>query len=278
MTDIYKWLFGERGRQAIDDLADDPSGLLTPYIQKIRETELTIAAIDLGASAPALPTGSQLGGLPWWPAGRSYPSDTAGNPLYLLAQINFAELPAAPQLGMPRAGLLQFFIAADHLYGCNFENPLASPGFACVLHTDLAQKPRSDFSAVVSAPERGYLPLEAPLEARAMSFSLARMAVDPSDYRFERLLPEIAASDELIEAYSEYLAAPALRIGGYPTFTQQDPRSFAKGPKLGDVSLLTLDTTDGLMWGDSGVGQFLMHESDLRRADFSKVAYNWDCC
>jgi uncharacterized protein YwqG len=32
------------------------------------------------------------------------------------------------------------------------------------------------------------------------------------------------------------------------------------------------------MWGDSGVAQFFMHEDDLRRRDFSKVRYNWDCC
>jgi uncharacterized protein YwqG len=38
-----------------------------------------------------------------------------------------------------------------------------------------------------------------------------------------------------------------------------------------------VDTTDGVMWGDSGVAQFLMQEDDLRRLDFSKVHYNWDC-
>ena len=50
------------------------------------------------------------------------------------------------------------------------------------------------------------------------------------------------------------------------------------GQWIGDFALLTVGTTDGVMWGDSGVGQFLIHEDDLRRRDFSRVVYNWDCC
>ncbi|MFQ7845403.1 MAG: YwqG family protein [Bifidobacterium bifidum] len=45
-----------------------------------------------------------------------------GNPLYLLAQLNFSQL---PQLrGFPAQGLLQFFIdGEDTLYGADYDNP-----------------------------------------------------------------------------------------------------------------------------------------------------------
>jgi len=31
------------------------------------------------------------------------------------------------------------------------------------------------------------------------------------------------------------------------------------------------------MWGDSGQGQFMIRREDLRKRDFSKIFYQWDC-
>jgi uncharacterized protein YwqG len=106
--------------------------------------------------------------------------------------------------------------------------------------------------------------------------------VDITDYRFERLLPAIAADEDLLEAFadwtSEEAAVAAIRLGGYATFTQEDPRTYAHFSGMGDTTLLTIDSTTGVMWGDAGAAQFLMHEEDLRRRDFSRVVYSWDCC
>ena len=113
-------------------------------------------------------------------------------------------------------------------------------------------------------------------------FTLDQMVCDITDYRFAAMLPAIAADEELLTAYAEWTcdeaAVAAIRLGGYPTFTQQDPRSSPAHANLGDTSLLTLDTTAGIMWGDSGAAQFMMRQSDLEARDFSRVAYNWDCC
>ena len=64
------------------------------------------------------------------------------------------------------------------------------------------------------------------------------------------------------------------KLGGYPYFTQEDPRS-AEGMEL----LLQLDSDDSvnMMWGDVGVGNFFIAPEDLKRGDFSRVAYSWDC-
>ncbi len=32
-----------------------------------------------------------------------------------------------------------------------------------------------------------------------------------------------------------------------------------------------------IMWGDMGVAGFFINYEDLKRKDFSKVLYNWDC-
>ena len=75
------------------------------------------------------------------------------------------------------------------------------------------------------------------------------------------------------------LSASGHRLGGYPFFTQTDPRQYNE--KIQDYILLfQLDTDDAendIMWGDSGVGNFFIHPEDLKKRDFSKVVYNWDC-
>jgi uncharacterized protein YwqG len=63
------------------------------------------------------------------------------------------------------------------------------------------------------------------------------------------------------------------KLGGYPEFTQQDPRK----PQDRQVLLLQLDSDDAMMWGDSGIANFFIDPADLQRGDFSRVAYTWDC-
>jgi uncharacterized protein YwqG len=275
MTDIRKWLFG--GRTAppeIDGLGPLPPELWQ-HADAIKRTVLPYLAVDLEEGAPDEPTGSQLGGMPWWPKGLAFPTGTDGKPLFLLAQINFAETPKLTPF--PRKGLLQLFIGADNLFGANFDDLLKPSGFSAIFHEDLKQA--VDLKAAPrKLPKGAFLPLETPFDARALTFALDQMPAEPSDYRFEKLLPEIVATDSGVDAYCEFAATAAIRLGGYPSFTQDDPRGAGINATVGDFTLLTLDTTDGIMWGDSGVGQFLMHESDLKRRDFSKVAYNWDCC
>lgn len=123
-----------------------------------------------------------------------------------------------------------------------------------------------------------FSPLEDPLTPIALTFRLSSMTVDSTDYRMEKLLPAIFRDGAKLDAYHDKQQTPPIRLGGYPTFTQDDPRFHSEPGAIGDFALLTVDTTDGIMWGDSGVGQFLIHEDDLRRRDFSRVVYNWDCC
>lgn len=275
MIDIKKWLFGDRGAAFEGAEMRNAEAALQPFAARIKATELPIIAIGTSAAAPRDPSGSQLGGYPWWPQDLAYPRGADGAPLFLLAQVNFSETPRLDLF--PGQGLLQFFIGAGDLYGCDLEDPRKAPGFACVYHTKLAGRPLADLSFLTLDPD-GYLPLEKPLEPRAMTFSLSAMTIDPGDYRFSKLLPEIDGDDDLREAYSEQQEVPALRLGGYPTFTQTDPRFYGDPARYGDFTLFTADTTDGIMWGDSGAGQFFMDEGDLKRRDFSRVAYNWDCC
>lgn len=277
--DIYAWLFGARGRDAVRNPIPLLPLPLEPFAVAIAATVRPMVGASVIDGPPDKPTGSQLGGRPWWPKGSVYPRGRDGAPLFLLAQINCAELPAmAP---FPREGLIQLFIGTGDHYGANFDDLRKPSGFACIYHPRLDVE--SDAAAVPRRrPAAGALPLETPSSPKALAFTLEQMAIDVSDYRFAALLPDIADDEALLEAYVSWLiddvAVPAVRLGGYPTFTQEDPRAHHAGPALGDLALLTVDTTNGIMWGDSGAAQFLMHEDDLARRDFTRVIYNWDCC
>lgn len=84
------------------------------------------------------PTGSRMGGLPYWDFSREYPKNEQGQPLCFLCQVNLEDIattPLAPDLQMlkdegrsillPEQGLLQFFALCDGHYGCTFspDNP-----------------------------------------------------------------------------------------------------------------------------------------------------------
>ena len=68
-------------------------------------------------------------------------------------------------------------------------------------------------------------------------------------------------------------------IGGYPYFMQDDVREVSSEF---DTLLFQMDSESigegEIMWGDMGVGNFFISREALRRLDFSRVLYHWDCC
>ena len=63
---------------------------------------------------------SKVGGNPYLLLNADYPRNANGEPLTLLAQVNFAEMPPLPDFST--SGLLQFFIdGTDDLCGMDFE-------------------------------------------------------------------------------------------------------------------------------------------------------------
>ncbi len=88
---------------------------------------------------------------------------------------------------------------------------------------------------------------------------------------------EEALCDKVYETMQKQMNEYGTRMGGYPFFTQEDPRSQNDSVKR-DVLLLQIDSDDEIMWGDCGVANFFISEEDLEDKDFSNVLYNWDCC
>ncbi len=263
--------------------AADVDAFLAPYQAALDASRRPMHRITLAPFPDDVPTVSKLGGRAWWPIDEAPPEDSKGNPLALLAQINFAELPPTP--GYPDHGLLQFFVAGNDFYGANFEGALSEAqltrqrDFRVVYWADLDQPSR-----VLPVAAADYLP-HAPAKPRRMSFHPGQERMSARDHRFEALIEgstyaraEAHAeslgvhADDFVQAVFDRFDGAGHKIGGYPEFTQTDPR------ESGEFELLLqLDTDDQMMWGDSGVGGFFIRPADLARADFSRVLYSWDC-
>jgi uncharacterized protein YwqG len=229
-------------------------------------------------------------GLPYMPKNFKYPHSKNGRPLALLAQINFAETPKLE--GYPTAGILQFFIADDDLWGLEFTDPYDSVeqfklqtsqnNFRVIYHPEIIEDENFLITSVDFLPDFNYLPVER--ECR-LEFSLREEVVWHNDYRFERLLGEgflASLTEEEEKAWADFtekFTSQGNKIGGYADFVQQDVRRFLTPPDENWLLLLQIDEADNarIQWGDSGVGNFFIEEKALGALDFSRVLYNWDC-
>ena len=262
--------------------------VLAPARGPLERSRRPMAAISLEPMAHDDPLASKVGGRPYLAPGEALPRGGDGRPLFLLAQVDFAQVPPLP--GYPDSGLLQVFIADDDLYGANFDQ---GQGVAAqsvqrdfrVVYRPAPLRPMAADAPAADATGDESLPFD-PRKPRRMRFTAGSETVSGDDVHF----PGIAGADpyalaqryaqahrleedEVAEALAEALRRPGHKLGGYPFFTQADPR------KRDDphVLLLQLDTDGDMMWGDSGVANFFIRPDDLARRDFSRVVYNWDC-
>jgi uncharacterized protein YwqG len=251
-------------------------------IEATRRAVVRIALMPMDGDDPRA---SKVGGAAWWPAGTAVPRDATDQPLVLLAQVNLAELPESG-LDLPAQGLLQFLVSGDGSYGIDYDRDESPAALAAARGHRVAYWPDVDGPAqVIAAGTKQQLPLDATPPLR-MHFSASTETLGPTDARFPALFPgglahaiaqlhEATGVDEdtLMDALWERDTAAGHKLGGYPNFTQEDPRTRP------DLELLfQLDSDDGVMWGDAGVGNFFISDADLARRDFSRVLYSWDCC
>ena len=239
---------------------------------------------------------SKFGGFPYWDPAMPYPADERGKKLVLLAQINFDQFQADEPL--PQTGLLQFFIGQDDVCGADFEEPDRQDGFRVVYHeapnpsiTEEQLRPLDipthdheglEFfpvfrqAAVTVEKAVGYIGLD----DRSMEtvFSQAVKAAVGEDTK--GITPYKYFEKEDYDYFHEQFYSCGHRMLGYPYFTQYDPRP---DDSPYDTLLFQIDSDgigkeDYVLWGDCGVANFFINLEDLKKRDFSKVFYTWDCC
>jgi uncharacterized protein YwqG len=242
---------------------------------------------------------SKFLGQPYWPAELPFPRDVDGQPLKLLAQVNFAEAPSLEDY--PRSGILQFYVAptisenqiwgmrlpsepysaAQHLAGLNSQDY-----FRVVYHEEvndldagllvIAPEPDGDMSLPISNEgPMSFRPAVGHVLNEDVRFSSVFGA--PSHEFFGRFGPKACevGSAYFKNAYTYSLA----QIGGYAAPVQSDPRGLAAEADW--VVLLQIESSQNadeveILWGDAGVGFFFIRRTDLVERNFSRVMYAWD--
>lgn len=218
---------------------------------------------------------SKAGGLGYIPHDGDFPVAKEGNQLRLLAQIDCSQVDFE---NFPKTGLLQFWFLNDDVYGLD--------GFG----EDAPEAITQDTFRVIYYPEidrtvtreeilQKYVKSEYDEDEDCTPVSGEYgMTFEPAE-SYE--IPDYSDDEENWEEFSKLSGdAPQHRIGGYPYFTQDDPR-MEDSPY--DFLLFQLDSDfenqkDRVLWGDAGIANFFINSEKLKNLDFSDVLYNWDCC
>lgn len=251
-------------------------------------TERDAIKIKLKASTNNI-LSNKFGGTPYLPHEQEVPVNSHGQQLHLLAQIRMDELPES-QIGLPSTGMLQFWALDDDTTGLDFDYTLKADDYRIIYYPTIDEtvtKEEIESKYQPYCENESYFPIQ---DEFGIYFSLEKEAMSYSDYQFEHTFietwnheyPDFPITDldgldgDLI---SDEFCATGHKMGGYPFFTQWDPRE-GRTDNL-KILLLQIDTDQledkGIMWGDSGVANFFINADDLKQLDFSKVLYNWDC-
>ena len=209
------------------------------------------------------PFESSFGGTPYFPKDFEYPYAENFNqrgtqiPMMLLAQINFEEVADIDK---------------------NPENQQKAP-----IIKDYIDESKGD---------EIYSPIDTPLK---LSFEIQEQYMTCSDYKFDEIFTKLYNEetgsdyeeffdmpDEITEKVFDEIEENGHRMGGYPFFTQSDPREYDEKSREYSTLLLQIDSEihDGefvTLWGDCGVANFFIKPEDLKNCKFDDVVYNWDC-
>lgn len=246
---------------------------------------------------------TKIGGKPYWDNSLPYPKDKEENPLALVLQINFADLQTtknqidAENL-LPSEGILQFFISPeDDYYGMDFDNYKNQDKFRIIFHKSIDES-LTEPKLPENLPE-GFGPVQGEVKL-VVKPSTSYLSLDSEQFQeiFQESVQEIFG-EETEDDYRSYLDNKNFDNGnkygrqffkalsnqecyllGNPAFTQEDPRSSlsSEEAQFFDTLLFKLDSSDYLMWGDTGICNLFINKEALKALDFSKVLYYWDCC
>lgn len=247
---------------------------------------------------------SKFGGFPFVPLGGAIPTNAEGSQLALLAQINCAQLPENNMY--PSDGWLQVWCLEDEMYGfCSDTIQPETNQKVLYIPAGTQGEPLERVVAMYHPYGNEECPLwfvdeQGAIWGMRLSFTHGQQGITYSDGRFRDLFldrwnkhyPEQAVEnfydlpDEIFENMVDSHDGPdcAHQLGGYPYFTQYDPRYEFDSAELAKYTEVLFqidsqfDTKWDLCWGDAGVRNFFISREDLEALDFSDLLYNFDCC
>lgn len=249
-------------------------------------------------------TSSNVAGWFYLPKTSTIPTNSKGEQLMYLAQINCEELPENSIY--PSKGIMQFWIfGGDYNLGNDYTKPTSDSKKRVIYYPEIEEHFTEVELSEMYKPEEDKKEGEliTPINDGApfaMSFEKTSQWPLPNDFRFEEIFNEKlnehieeTKAEEGFESYDigeeesydiiEELDIPNhTQIGGYGHFTQEDPRMYDDFEDYTEL-LFQLDSEFGtddyyILWGDCGVGNFFAKKEQLRNLDFAECLYSWDCC
>lgn len=272
-------------------------GLGAQLVDHVRDVLGTVAlpcvAIKLGGAASS-PTESFLTGHPYLPAGQGWPEGGHG-PQAFVAQINFADI--GELAGYPSSGLLQWFVDPGTTFGLTFDESAGATGFTVRWYPDVSAPSVAPPDAPTPVDHVEDVPMEF-VGPTAMTFNSSSSIPSwdelPAGVQRDAVWERVAMAfgegrsepafvfDEYIRGGSSVLTefGAGSKIGGYPSFTQEDPRGTGSYPAVGTPAatlLVELDSMDVGGWRDFGVAHLFGDPAELAAGDISSIRYHWDC-
>ena len=284
----------------MDEKLTPPSERIEKIVKEIQKrTAQEAYALTIQPERKPTLFDSKFGGLPYWDFSKPYPTDSEGEKMLLLAQINFDG--AKVDAPLPQKGMLQFFIAKNDMFGLDFDAPDKQNTFRVIYHETIDQAVTVEQVKDLGIPEgiSDEESMDTPVEKEAaVSVTKKTAYINPDCCDFGAVMREAIGQvcGQDTEDWYDFLTAEEsdtlydeLSVGGhwmlgYPYFTQSDPREFVEEYQCYDTLLFQMDSDgedsygDYVLWGDCGVGNFFIAREDLEKRDFSRVLYNWDCC
>ena len=246
------------------------------------DTETPCVRLTLTKTKPTV-FESKVGGLGYIPHDGNFPADSKGNQLRLLAQLDCSQVKLEE---FPKRGLLQFWISDDDCWGLEFENSTVHDCHRVIYYPDTDKsvteeeiKSKIIHNEYEADSGENYMPVNGEY---GLQFEYSKESLSDNDCRFRLKFCDaynsfnppktIESPYDLnidigeLESF-EKLGETAFghKIGGYPGFTQEDPRDEYSPCNF---LLLQLDSEfgegeDKIMWGDAGICNFFINREKL---------------
>lgn len=242
-----------------------------------KETEKECYSISCVEGTPDI-LDDKIGGQPYLPIGEEYPKDKNGNPMPLLIQINLEKIDLE---NWPKTGTLEIFM--EQGFNTSWPTDYKIKYFKNGIEYQ-TEFPNIDLNNFVL---QASIKIELKKDICHMSLGDYRannILINIFNEIFDKNVTNTFDIDDVVEGYDWYsdmndsLSKPLANIGGYPDFTQQDPR-YDK-PDHMDECLVKIDSylDRRLQIGDSGIIFSFINSNDLKECKFENGHCDWDCC
>lgn len=246
------------------------------FITKFKEkTEKECCTIDVIDGTPGI-LDNKIGGIPYLPVGEKYPVSKEGEPLALLLQVNCKDI-SIPDF--PPEGIFEIFLDKDVSWPSEYEIRLFKEGLP--YEKDLPEVDCENFVInksvkIAIKKEKCHMPIS---DFRFDDVALSVIKDLTGEAIGDFIDIEKIFGKDIYKMLDEQLHIPQISIGGYPDFTQEDPR-YEKEHSDKTECIFKLDSCydDELFWlGDAGILFVLISKENLKSKKLSEALLDWDC-